>query len=260
MGLTQRELGARLGLTVTAWQYYESGRNYPGGQVFERLCKLGVNVNWLFTGAGNMFQDAGKVSDPDAMAEDVLGLQQLRESTMRVLDIDKLLTPSAMSHFFHELAIRHTLLQLFPNGLTFEQIRRRLLAKHVTLDDLGIHRMLSLLCQRKVVEEVSGQPTIYRSIKAHQSLEVTDFAGHAASTLLAMHDLSRDIFPNLEPDPPHNKVMGVRVSTSPQRLAEGLREFRESARKWYRGLEDQEGRMEMVLVLGVGGNPIAESD
>jgi phage repressor protein C with HTH and peptisase S24 domain len=53
-GRTQKDLAVELGLSVTAIQGYESGRQVPGGNVLESLAKMGININWLLIGEGEM--------------------------------------------------------------------------------------------------------------------------------------------------------------------------------------------------------------
>lgn len=52
--LTQKEISNRVSVSVQMWRAYESGSSVPGGNVLEALARLGINVNWLLTGEGEM--------------------------------------------------------------------------------------------------------------------------------------------------------------------------------------------------------------
>lgn len=54
LGKTQKEMAHIINVSLTAWQNYESGKQFPGGKVFEEFAKLGFNANWLLTGEGPM--------------------------------------------------------------------------------------------------------------------------------------------------------------------------------------------------------------
>jgi transcriptional regulator with XRE-family HTH domain len=50
--LTQREMAAAANVKYRSWQDYESGKSIPGGKVLAALAIVGINTNWLLTGAG----------------------------------------------------------------------------------------------------------------------------------------------------------------------------------------------------------------
>ncbi|ROO27335.1 XRE family transcriptional regulator [Salinisphaera japonica] len=55
LGQTQKETGELIGGGLRTWQNYETGRSSPSWRVLHTLIGMGVNVNWLLTGAGDMF-------------------------------------------------------------------------------------------------------------------------------------------------------------------------------------------------------------
>jgi len=56
LGMSQEELGGRLGVTNTAISGYESGRRNLTDQMVISICReFNVNENWLRTGEGEMF-------------------------------------------------------------------------------------------------------------------------------------------------------------------------------------------------------------
>lgn len=58
--MSQKDIASALGIGYRSWQGYEDGSNVPGGNVFEGLSRLGINMNWLFSGAGFQLRDYGK--------------------------------------------------------------------------------------------------------------------------------------------------------------------------------------------------------
>ena len=56
LGLSQREFGERLGVSRDVVSNLEYGRVYPKELTLRHICKLyGVNLHWLQTGEGEMF-------------------------------------------------------------------------------------------------------------------------------------------------------------------------------------------------------------
>ncbi len=59
LGLSQREIAAKSGVSARGYQGYEDGRSVPGGDALTGLASLGINVNWLLTGDGEMLRAEG---------------------------------------------------------------------------------------------------------------------------------------------------------------------------------------------------------
>jgi transcriptional regulator with XRE-family HTH domain len=53
---TQKGMASTLGIAPRTWQNYEEGVHEPSWKVLEGLAGLGVNVNWLLTGNGEMIK------------------------------------------------------------------------------------------------------------------------------------------------------------------------------------------------------------
>lgn len=61
--LTLREMSGVLGIPLSTVSKYEQGVIKPGVEILSRVCvKYNVNLNWLLTGAGEMFIDKSAVS------------------------------------------------------------------------------------------------------------------------------------------------------------------------------------------------------
>lgn len=78
-GVSQPEMAAKLGMTARPYQDYEAGKRLPGGEALQALADIGVNLNWLLTGDGQMLCAAPPAAAP-ALDE------QLLAETLRVVD------------------------------------------------------------------------------------------------------------------------------------------------------------------------------
>lgn len=67
LGKSQKDMAKAIGISLTAWQNYESGSQVPGGKVFKSFVDLEINTNWLLTGEGEMKRGAEK---PSIVAEE----------------------------------------------------------------------------------------------------------------------------------------------------------------------------------------------
>lgn len=56
MGLSQRAMSLKLGLSPNAWAVYESGKSTPGANVLESVARLGIGLDWLVLGEGVMWR------------------------------------------------------------------------------------------------------------------------------------------------------------------------------------------------------------
>lgn len=53
-GKSQKDISSALGISTRTWQIYEEGGSVPGGKVLEGLANIGIDINWLLTGVGEM--------------------------------------------------------------------------------------------------------------------------------------------------------------------------------------------------------------
>ncbi len=54
LGFTQKEMANAVSVILQTWQVYESGKSVPGGKVLTALSDIGLNIDWLLTGKGEM--------------------------------------------------------------------------------------------------------------------------------------------------------------------------------------------------------------
>ena len=53
-GKSQKEMAQWVDISQLAWFNYEAGKSLPNGKVLAKLCKYGVNINWVLAGYGEM--------------------------------------------------------------------------------------------------------------------------------------------------------------------------------------------------------------
>ncbi len=85
---SQKQMDDLIGIGKGSWQRYERGQ-VPGGRVSTSLAKLGINLNWLMTGEGDMVEGdsaSGAARPHELQAIDLAldVLSQWPESTMSV--------------------------------------------------------------------------------------------------------------------------------------------------------------------------------
>lgn len=66
LGMTQKEFSNYLGISTGSVQAYEAGK-IPKGEIFQRLSQLGYDLNWLFSGTGELTQKPAKNYSPSAV-------------------------------------------------------------------------------------------------------------------------------------------------------------------------------------------------
>lgn len=54
LGMTQKSVAKAFGISYRSWQDYEGGVNPPGWKAIEGLANLGININWLLSGYGQV--------------------------------------------------------------------------------------------------------------------------------------------------------------------------------------------------------------
>jgi SOS-response transcriptional repressor LexA len=72
MGLTQIEMCKKLSITQALYSKYETGSLVISDDVKAKLFQLGVNINWLLTGVGEMFQSPA-LPAPEVVSIELVG-------------------------------------------------------------------------------------------------------------------------------------------------------------------------------------------
>lgn len=56
--LKQDEASAQLGIPFSTYQKYEMDNRSPGADALEKIARVGININWLLTGEGDMLRNS----------------------------------------------------------------------------------------------------------------------------------------------------------------------------------------------------------
>lgn len=65
LGLSQKDMGKRVGVSGTTWQNYELENAAPNAHVLAHLSGEGFDMNWVLTGQGEMRKSVASVRGPD---------------------------------------------------------------------------------------------------------------------------------------------------------------------------------------------------
>lgn len=68
-GLTREELAQRLDWNASTMAKYEQGRNFPDPEFLKRVQDLGISLDWIITGRGEMYLIEAKHTEPEGAHE-----------------------------------------------------------------------------------------------------------------------------------------------------------------------------------------------
>ncbi|WP_365708329.1 S24 family peptidase [Parvibaculum sp.] len=81
LGLSQKDMGKRVGVSGTTWQNYELENASPNAHVLAHLSGEGFDMNWVLTGQGDMRGGAPKLETKEAGFSE-LGPRELARDEM----------------------------------------------------------------------------------------------------------------------------------------------------------------------------------
>lgn len=92
-GITQPEMASRMGVSLRAYQNYETNEREPKVGDVAGLVTEGVDLNWLLTGDGQMRRDALPVAAPpidyELLSQVIEGVELLLTKLRKTLAPDK---------------------------------------------------------------------------------------------------------------------------------------------------------------------------
>jgi transcriptional regulator with XRE-family HTH domain len=152
LGLTQAQMADRIGLPLRTYTRYAKGERSPSSEALQALVRLGVNLNWLIEGQGQMsqqdgglFPTSGQHSLPQTINPDLYG---------RVLE--------AISTVYRELGWGITLRQL---GTEASRIATEIAADGLAPEDVpGAVRGAAAMLRRQL-RDAQANPATGNSLK-----------------------------------------------------------------------------------------------
>lgn len=211
-GLSIRGMSRHLGLAPAAWHHYEHGIREPSMQSLVKLAQLGVNVNWLLTGEGQMLVNAvppepvtTQPSRADAISELVKRINQLLE------------TPDGTNIYAWQELVRH--IQELPSGATVDQLAAKMYSSYPREN---LERDLQVLVAEGILGEAKGT---YRLIRAYASQEHT---AYELRVLNMVRILLQEHLPSIKISPRGKSI--VQAELFVQR-GQGVEKVREMIRK-----------------------------
>lgn len=257
LNLSQRDLAGKLGVTGTAWQNYESGKNVPGGSVLKALFDLGVNMNWLFSGEGEMFLPTARRQIPVRAAEEFDGpaleelQRQIQERFLADIGLTDIAPLAAIGESMTEYAVLVVLARWHPETRSLEEVKRELEVRGMTLESPHLLAFLHLLRRRGILRLESG-PALRFGLNERTSKIVTkDFAGHTQLAIGAVRTILREVLPRSSQDPSLGSIMQIRLSAEPERAEALLKELRKQVIHVCEGSVSDLAPSEVAVVLAV---------
>ncbi|PKQ02772.1 MAG: hypothetical protein CVT73_17340 [Alphaproteobacteria bacterium HGW-Alphaproteobacteria-12] len=89
IGLSQKEMGKRVGVSGTTWQNYELENAAPNAHVLARLSGEGFDINWVLTGEGQMRASQAGQTERDRAAPDPGARKMAGFAELAPLELDR---------------------------------------------------------------------------------------------------------------------------------------------------------------------------
>lgn len=95
LNLNASEMASAVGLsTRSTWERYERGKHIPNADILSQIAKLGIDIHWLVTGAGEMMREQGAATeatipgplDEDALLDAIVAIEEHLLDRNQVLD------------------------------------------------------------------------------------------------------------------------------------------------------------------------------
>jgi len=262
MQLSQRELAARLGVSGTAWQNYETGRNIPGGNVLKGLADLGVSIDWLLTGDGPMLRFGGELPLPDdTPIEPTEALRRKAlDSLMADIGLTELAPAATIGQVMTEYYVLVTLAKAHPEPCTLEQVAQELAARGIRLEHREVLGFIAVLMRRGLVKRLDGSPQ--RFITEHEAslMPARDIPGHLQAGFESMKTIWREAVPRASTQPPRGKILHARFWTTQEKAADMMKTGIQRAWDHCVATSHDQERTEVSVVMAISYSLPEESD
>lgn len=196
-GGSARKLSLDLGLNPSTWNVYESSSSSPGSSILTVLAERGVNINWLLTGNGQMFESTSVIHGL---------LKELEADDAQSLGLSRLSLLATESTLALRVQILTHLASKSPEWVTLAEIAQCTSAKkpNVALCLIELIRtgQVETEMSQKGLETFRGRsPTLWSRASNNSEL--------AALTLEAIRFLSHDVAHGLEDKPAATLILNA---------------------------------------------------
>jgi len=168
LGYAQKYISELAGCKLRTWQTYEDGKSIPGGKVLAGLSRLGVNVDWVLTGEGEMFSEQKPFTLTEAQCEVVNSFNRYKQTVAGGRPLN-----AALNDFVFDFNSRSPVVS-YVDGV-----------ERISFDELSRWVDLSLT-------DTEGLRVISNFIHASRSSGVSFLPGLAASIMDSINTLSID--------------------------------------------------------------------
>lgn len=265
LNLSQRDLAGKLGVTGTAWQNYESGKNVPGGSVLKALFDLGVNMNWLFSGDGEMFLPTVRHPMRDREEEELDGpaladlQRQIQEQFLADIGLTEIAPLASIGEIMTEYVLTVVLSKYHPETCTLEEVKRDLELRGLSLDAAHLLAFLHLLRRRGHIRMESGPPLRFGLRDKVTQMVARDITGHTQLAISAVRTILREVLPRVSQDPNQGSIMEIRLSAEPEKMAAFIKDLQKSVIRVCEGRDSDQSPSEIAVVLAVSHIAATES-
>jgi len=187
-GLSARKLSLDLGLNPNAWNVYETSTSLPGAPILTLLAERGVNVNWLLTGNGAVFESTSTLNSL---------LRELENDDAQKLGLSRLSLLATESTIILRKEILAYLATRGRDWLSLSDI-----AQKANAEKSSVALCLFDLVKHGQVEAQNAEGLArFKAAGTSMSSSVVDRAELAALTLGAIKFLSHEVSHGLENKP-----------------------------------------------------------
>lgn len=186
--LSQRGMSLKLGLSPNSWATYESGASGPGSEVIAALGSLGIDLNWLLLGVGDMWRP-GFGGKSEGLAAHV---ERSQADLLSSLGVGRLAVLARRGRLQLSVDILQALFEQFPKGISIDQLVERMPNRHRSEVETELFMLRDDGC---IEEEICSGQAAYRPT-GYLIQALPSSKGDAEQVLLSAAELLlRDIGP-----------------------------------------------------------------
>lgn len=176
LGLSARAMSARLGLGNSMWTHYELGQREPGLESCRRLHALGISIDWLISGEGEMWR-TGQAPTLAHASSYMPEMQRLLRHFERILDSYQTTRLNLWSTIVEQLERRST-------GMTIADLIAQL---PFSVTESSLRMELAHLEKEGIISSARGIVRLIRASMEYYGSESKLYMLNAIKDLLHWH-------------------------------------------------------------------------